>query len=305
MKLLREPLLHFALAGAALFAAYAWLGRSGEVEPARGTLEVAIGEGELRWVSETWARQWQRQPSREELRGLVLDLLKEELLAREARELGLDGDDTVVRRRLAQKMTFLIEDTARIAEPTEGELRAFYDAHREKFVRPGRISFQHIFFDRRKRSDAAADARQLLAKLAASDALAPAAEEGDRLLIESDIRDADRYGVAGQFGQVFADAVFALSPGEWSGPIESAYGLHLVRVYEAIPGEQRPFADAKADVAERWRDEQRRVLQERYFAELFRKYQIVADERIEAAVGPLPGEPGPGDTAIGDTGTRR
>ncbi|MDK1373563.1 MULTISPECIES: peptidylprolyl isomerase [unclassified Sinorhizobium] len=113
------------------------------------------------------------------MRGLVLDL-KEELLAREARELGLDADDTVVRRRLAQKMTFLIEGTARIAEPTEGELRAFYDAHREKFVRPGRVSFEHIFFDRRKRSDAAADAQRLLVRLAASDALAPAAEEGDR-----------------------------------------------------------------------------------------------------------------------------
>ncbi|THK36382.1 peptidyl-prolyl cis-trans isomerase [Ensifer sp. MPMI2T] len=294
MKLFREPLLHFAVAGAGLFAIYAWLDPGSEAKPS-GALEVRIGEGELRWVGETWARQWRREPSREELRGLLLDLLKEELLAREARELGLDKDDTVVRRRLAQKMTFLIEDTARIAQPTESELRAFYDAHRERFTRPGQRSFEHIFFDRRKRSDAAADARQVLVKLSTSDALAPAADEGDRLLIESDVRDADRYAVAGQFGQAFADAVFALSRGEWSGPIESAFGLHLVRVYEATPGEARPFEDAKADVVERWSDEQRRAVQERYFAELFRKYDIVADERIEALVGPLPG-----DVALGD-----
>ncbi|WEX86474.1 peptidylprolyl isomerase [Sinorhizobium garamanticum] len=302
MKLLREPLLHFAVAGAGLFAVYAWIGGSG-AEQATGMDEVQIGEGELRWVGETWARQWQREPSREELRGLLLDLLKEELLAREARELGLDRDDTVVRRRLAQKMTFLIEDTARVAEPQESELRAFYDAHQASFSRAGRISFEHVFFDRGKRRDAAADARRVLVNLAESDALA--ADEGDRLLIESDIRDADRDAVAAQFGQAFADAVFTLSSGEWSGPIESAYGLHLVRVYEATPGEVPPFEDVKAEVLDRWRNEQRRLVQERYFAELFGKYDIVADERIEALVGPLPGNVEPGDVRPTDMGLAR
>ncbi|MCA1407171.1 peptidyl-prolyl cis-trans isomerase [Ensifer sp. IC3342] len=303
MKLFREPLLHFAVAGTGLFAVYAWIDGSGAAEQATGIHEVRIGEGELRWVGETWARQWRREPSREELRGLVLDLLREELLAREARELGLDKDDTVVRRRLAQKMTFLIEDTARISEPAESELRAFYDAHQERFIRPGRVSFEHVFFDRGKRRDAAADARRVLVNLAESDA--SAADEGDRLLIESDIRDADREAVAAQFGQVFADAVFALSSGEWSGPIESAYGLHLVRVYAATPGEVPPFEDVKAEVLERWRNEQRRIVKERHFAELFRKYDVVADERIEALVGPLPGNVEPADARLEGAGITR
>ncbi len=85
--------------------------------------EIRFSEGDLRWATETWKRQWQKNPSREELRGLVRDLLNEELLAREAREMGLDTNDKVVRRRLAQKMTFLIKDTSRLAEPTEDQLR--------------------------------------------------------------------------------------------------------------------------------------------------------------------------------------
>ena len=125
MKLLKEPMLHFAIAGGLLFAADAVVNQgppvSEEAQPIR------IGDGEVRWLSETFARQWQRSPSEEELRGLVANLVEEELLAREARSLGLDQDDTVVRRRLAQKLEFLVADTAQVLSsaqtpaPTTGE----------------------------------------------------------------------------------------------------------------------------------------------------------------------------------------
>ncbi|ASY71572.1 hypothetical protein N181_30210 [Sinorhizobium fredii USDA 205] len=288
MKLLREPFFHFLLAGAGLFVAYTWLDDGVETRSqASSVREIRVGEGELRWVSETWTRQWQRTPSPEELRGLVANLLKEELLAREARELGLDKDDTVVRRRLAQKMTFLIEDTARISEPDESDLRQFYDAHKDNFRRTGRVSFVHVFFDRSKRVNAATDAQQTLVRLAADGGPEQITNEGDRLLIEAEIGGADLNTVTARFGQDFAREIFSLPPGAWSGPIESAYGLHLVRVSEMIPGEVSPFAQVKVQVLEQWHEQQRRAYEERYFAELFKKYDIVADERVEALVGPL------------------
>ncbi|WP_018238658.1 peptidyl-prolyl cis-trans isomerase [Ensifer sp. BR816] len=284
MKLLKEPLIHFAVAGIGLFLAYGWLNGDGG---ANGSAEIRITDGQLRWVTETWSNQWRRRPSDDELRGLVAELVKEEMLAREARALGLDQDDTIIRRRLAQKMTFLIEDTAPIAEPSEEDLRQFYNAHPDRFRREARLSFDHVFFSTSKRSDAAADARSVLA---ASDALddAEMIDRGDPLLFASRLGDSTEADIAAQFGAGFAQRLVTLPSGKWSGPIESAYGLHLVRLSETAPAAIKPFAEVKADVIEQWRDKQRRDYERRYFAELFGKYDIAADAGAEPLVSALP-----------------
>src|SRR6185503_13534867 len=131
MKLFREPLLHFVAGGAILFAGYAWM-NSVQSNPS-GLEPVRIGEGEVRWLQETWANQWFRGPSTHELQGLIADLVTEELLAREAKAMGLDDNDTIIRRRLAQKLKFLVDDTAHLVEPTEKELRQFYAANANRF----------------------------------------------------------------------------------------------------------------------------------------------------------------------------
>lgn len=289
VTLAREPLLHFVAIGALLFAAYGWISSS---EPGTEDADrrVAITEGHLRWVTETWTRQWHRPPSPEELRGLMKDLLKEELLAREARELGLDEDDTVVRRQLAQKMRFLIEDTSRLNEPSEDELRRLQASQPDKFDQPARITFLQVFFDEATRTDAAGDARQTLLQLASSDGATRPTESGDRLLVEPQIDDAEAPEVAAQFGQEFARDVFALGQGYWQGPIRSAYGLHLVRVLEKMPAQQRPFLEAREQLLSYWREQRRRELEERYFTELNRKYDIVVDKGVEAQIGRLNGE---------------
>ena len=285
-RLLKEPLLHFLLLGALLFGAYAWLNRGGgDLGPAR---QVRIGEGDVKWLAETWSRQWQRQPTREELSGLVTAFLKEELLAREARAMGLDENDTVVRRRLAQKMEFLVQDTSRLAEPAEDVLRSFHAAHAELFQADGRVSFTHVFFSPDQRKDAAADARAALAALARGGA--NAAQLGDRMLLEAELRDADTQAVASQFGREFANAVFALKPGAWSGPLESGYGLHLVRVSELKPGARRDFAEVKPQVLDRWHEQHQRENSEKYFAGLLKKYDVVLDDAVKPLVGPLPAQ---------------
>src|SRR5687768_14026648 len=109
-RVIREPLVHFLVAGALLFCAYAWVNRRATVAAGDTARVVRIEARDVEWLKQTWQRQWSRQPTDAELRGLALEYLREELLCREARELGLDQDDTVVRRRLAQKMAFLVED---------------------------------------------------------------------------------------------------------------------------------------------------------------------------------------------------
>lgn len=280
--LLREPLLHFVLLGALIFAAHAWLTRD-VVEP-RPERQVAIGESELRWLRETWVRQWGREPSPEELRGLLVGLLHEELMAREARELGLDEGDTIVRRRLAQKVEFMVQDVAQLAEPAAGELEAFHAAHPERFTTPPKRSFTQVFFSRDKRKDAAADAQAALAALARG---ADPATLGDRLLVEAEHHAVEPYGVDSVFGKAFADAVFALEPGAWRGPVESAYGLHLVRVTAAEPGVPQGFAAARGEVLEAWRERKLAEANAAYFAGLMKKYEVVLDPSVAPLIGPL------------------
>jgi hypothetical protein len=111
MKFLHEPLLHFVAAGAVLFGAYALINRGENIAATNKTKQIRVGTGEVQWLKETWTLQRQREPTPEELRGLVAEYMDEALLAREARELQLDENDTIVRRRLAQKLSFLLADT--------------------------------------------------------------------------------------------------------------------------------------------------------------------------------------------------
>ena len=273
MKLLKEPFVHFVLAGAVLFGAYGLVDRGGPAQP--NVEPVRIGDGELRWLRETFAAQWQREPTPDEMKALVDNLLEEELLAREAESLGLLQGDTVIRRRLADKLSFMIEGTARVLEPSEDELRAFHARHAERFRAAGRVSFEQVYFDPQRRSRAVADAAAALARLSAG---ADAKGMGDRLLIDTDFHDLDEAALSSLFGPEFARAVLALEPGSWQGPLESGYGLHLVFVSAASPSAVRTFEDARADVLREWRLERERETKAAYLAELRKKYGVEAGE---------------------------
>src|SRR5215211_3386820 len=157
LRVFEEPLLHFLLAGAALFGAYAWMNRPAENPSAGKAQQLHVGAGDVGWLAQNWTTQWRRPPTHEELRGLVTDYVNELLLAQEARALGLEDNDVIVRRRLAQKLTFVIEDTLRRAEPSEAELQQFCEAYAQRFRRDAHISFRHIYFSPQRRGNAHSD----------------------------------------------------------------------------------------------------------------------------------------------------
>jgi hypothetical protein len=287
MRLLREPLVHFALAGGLLFGAYSWLNRGGEGEGGADR-SIRVTEGDLAWIVETSTRQWQRPPTPDELRNLVAEYVREELLAREARELELDRDDTIVRRRLAQKMTFFLEDTARAAEPPEAELRALFERGRKRYETPPRTTFEQIYFNPERRGERAADdARRTLAALAKAGAAAEWTELGDRTLLPQTLADADDMAVSGQFGGELARAVAALAPGAWQGPIASEFGLHLIRVTARTEAEPRSFEEVRSEVVEAWRRDREAKAKATYFAGLLEKYDVEVDETVSPLLLPL------------------
>ena len=275
MKLLREPLLHFLLAGAILFGGYSWLNQgtptSQEQDPVR------IGEGEVRWVRETFAGQWRRDPTPDELKDLLATLVNEELLAREARALGLDQQDTVVRQRLAQKLSFLVEDTTRIANPDEDQLRAFHRDHADRYGTAPRLSFRHVFFSPERRPHAAADASAALTLLASASGN-ERLPEGDPLPLEGAFTSIDLQALSSLFGPDFARSVFALPVGSWSGPVWSAYGPHLVLVSDRAQGEPRRYEDMRNAVLEDWRKAKERETKDAYLDKLRDKYGVVVED---------------------------
>ena len=188
-------------------------------------------------------------------------------------------------RRLAQKLEFLVQDTARLPEPTEEDLRIFYLAHPERFQTAARISFSQIFFNREQHKDPRGDATAALRRLSAAGA--DASELGDRSLLDFEFRDADSQAVAAQFGKEFASAVFAQPVSPWRGPVESPYGLHLVRVLEVKPGRQLKLGEVRSQIIEQWREDRQREENENYFAGLLKKYEVVLDESVKPLVGPL------------------
>ena len=280
---LREPILHFLIIGAMLFGAYSFINR--DVDEERQA--VIISAADVSWLKETWARQWVRPPTNLELRGLITDYLRESLLAREAVALGLDENDSIVRRRLAQKMEFLVQDTLQQGDPSDEELRGFYDNKRERFQTPPRISFTHVYFnDERRGERAQADARNALSQLSRPATAISMSGFGDRFLGQYDFDAVDEQAVTNVLGPEFAHQVFALEPEIWKGPIESGYGLHLVFVKSKQAAQPQDFNAVKSEVLTLWRQERAHEGLEQYFADLLKRYNVQLDDSVKALVDP-------------------
>jgi len=280
-RLLTEPLFHFLVLGALLFGIYAWMHHA---DSDQGYGPVRITSKDVAYLAELWQRQQERPPTHAELHALVTGYLKEELLGREARAMGLDQDDLIIRRRLAQKVEFIVEDTARLAQPTQDDLRRFYDANRTMFQTRSQISFTQVFFDPKKHQHVAVDVQAALVALSRG---GEPAHLGDPAPLDATVRDEDMQAVEGLFGQSFANAVFSLTPGAWRGPISSSFGLHLVRVAQVQPARQLEFSEAEPQVRESWLEEHQREIKQQYYAGLLKKYDVSIDANLKPVLGSL------------------
>jgi len=270
MTWLREPLLHFLILGALLFWLAAALG-----DPAGGRSDrIVVTAGDLEQLEAGFERTWQRPPTDEELAGLVAERVREEVLYREALALGLDRDDTIVRRRMRQKMEFLSEDLS-AAEPSDADLESWLGANREKFRLEPRVTFRQVYLSRDRRGDATrADALRLLDELRRADDAVDPATLGDPLPLPNEVRDLSGSEVARLFGGAFSTRVQQLVPGRWEGPVESAYGLHLVQVLERVEARDPELAEVRDAVAREWLADRRERAREDLYRELRSRYEV-------------------------------
>jgi hypothetical protein len=287
---LREPLLHFLVIGAALFVLFRVM-NSGDTGAPR---EIVISEARVQALAENFARTWMRPPTRDELRGLVNDYVAEEVYYREAIAMGLDRDDTVIRRRLRQKMEFISEDVAAAAEPTDADLQAYLDAHEEKFLEPPRLSFEQVYLSSERRGEATRrDAENVLAELRAGRGREEPQQMGDPTLLPPALREASPQEIMNTFGSEFAQQVEEAPVGQWSGPLQSGFGLHVVRVDAREPGRLPTLDEIRPIVVREWQAENRRTSNEALLATLRGKYDV----RVEGEFARLLDEPGGARTA--------
>jgi peptidyl-prolyl cis-trans isomerase C len=273
---LREPLLHFLAAGLALFVIYRLLHPIPE-QPDEGN-RIVLTDNDLRQVQIAWRAQWQRFPTPDEMRGLVDSKIREEILYREAMALGLEKGDTIVKRRLAQKMEFLADDISSLREPQIDELKAWFEKNQERFALPTLVSFHHVYFSPDRRgAHAREDAMGGLQRLAAgsSNDLDTSRQLADPFMFQDYYGERSLDQVANIFGAEFAKFLFALKPGSWQGPIESGLGWHLVLIDLIAPGRVPPFDEIAPEVKAQWTDQQRVELRNRTFELMKARYQIV------------------------------
>ena len=279
-RLLREPLFHFLLAGIALFLLYDVI-RGGESDAPR---EIVITEARVEALAENFATVWMRPPTPQEIKGLVDDYVAEEIFYREGVAMGLDQDDTVIRRRLRQKMEFIAEDAATAIEPGDEQLQAYLAQHAAKFVSPTEVTFVQVYLNTERRGDSArADAEKLLAELQAGRGPGNPVDAGDPTLLPTGMQAASPQAIANAFGNDFATAIEEAPVGQWSGPLQSGFGLHLVRVDERVAGALPAFEEIRPIVLREWQSEQRTESNERFLDGLRAKYEV----RIEGPAAVL------------------
>jgi hypothetical protein len=272
-------LLHFLLLGSGLFVLFRLVGGDAEAPKA-----IVVTEARVEALAENFARTWMRPPTAQELTGLVEDYVKEEIFYREAVTMGLDRDDVVIRRRLRQKLEFISEDVATAVEPTEQQLQGYLDEHAEKFLEPARLSFQQVFFSPERRGEAAMrDAEKLLAQLRAGSGPADLSEAGDATLLPPGLEAAAPQEIASTFGEDFALQLDEAPVGQWTGPLRSSFGWHVLRVSERIPGAAPSLQQIRPIVAREWQSEQRQKLGDEFYQAMRSQYDV----RVEGELGRL------------------
>lgn len=268
----REPLVHFLVLGALLFVVNSFWDRW---FPSQGN--IVVNEGRVRMLAENFRRTWQRPPTPPELDGLIEEHIRDEILTHEAQRLGLDRDDTVIRRRLRQKLEIITEEAAASAQPTDAQLQDYLTKHADDFRGESRVAFSQIFLDPTKRGGRIeADLKAMQEQVQQRATSTNWQKLGDQLFVlKPEYALSGEREVATIFGADFASALLELKQGEWIGPVRSGYGVHLVKVNQIEAARPVTLADVRPVVEREWRNAQRKAGAEAQYQQLRTGYQIV------------------------------
>lgn len=273
-NLLREPFVHFVILGGLLFAGHsAW-----QKHVTKSDRTILVSPAEMERQAQIFTSENQRQPSDADLGGLLFAHIEEQALMREAKRLGLDEDDTIIRRRLAQKMRFMIDDVGSPDLPPRENLKIWFKKNPARFIRPETRSFEHIYLSPKGRSDTViANAETLLKSPIIGENWQ---SQSDPFMTGLRFTTVAQPAVQRDFGTAFANKLFELpDTPDWQGPVNSAFGVHLVRLTEITPEYLPEFADIQIEVEAVWLDEAKRAENAEALKKLIEKYRVEVAEK--------------------------
>lgn len=264
---IKEPLVHFLLAGLALFLFFAWRGEA--IDPESRT--IVISEDQVGRLALRWVQTWRRPPTQAEIDGMIRDYVKEEIYYREGLRLGLDQDDAIIRRRIRSKMEYLANAELENAVPDDATLQMVLDRNPAAYAADARYSFDQVYLAAQDEQAARTRAKQVLQALNAG---ADPQKLGDAISLPRRVEAAERGRLSADFGEGFAAALGTLKTGRWEGPIMSGFGLHLVRVRGVQTSAKPKLAEVRQAVENDWRTQTMREREAKAYQALLDGYTI-------------------------------
>ena len=273
MTLLREPLLQFLILGAVV------LGVSDYLEDRTSFTQITISQTQIDSLSKQYQLQTGADPTPPQLRALIDDFIREEILYRQALKLRLNEGDKIIRRRLIQKYQFLHEDLAVPDEPNESQLQQYYRENRLRYMRPGTVTFSHVFFSSDVHGDVAArDAAGKSASDLNHRLIGRASEHGDRFPEGSEFSAISTDELNRTFGtQGLAQEIFNVKIARWSDPLRSAFGWHTIYISAAYPPSVTPFDEARDNIRRDYLADERERLNTATFDQLRDTFQVIRE----------------------------
>ena len=276
-NLIRQPLVHFFLLGAALFVLFDVVNDDAGSAPG----EIVVDANRIEALAARFERTWKRPPTPAELDGLIDSYVREEILYRDALALGLDQDDPVVRQRMAQKIEFMFD--GELPPPDEAELVEWLESHADRYRAAPKYAFEQVFFNPERRGHRLMDdVRDALAALDTGESTVT----GDATLLPARVELSSTLTIERLFGPDFATGLEGQPVGAWSGPVPSSYGLHLVRVLRHEPGYLPPLDEVRAAVERDWLQAKSEQAKQAIYQAIRERYKVRIDPAPQVVSSP-------------------
>ena len=238
--------------------------------------QIIIRSEQLKQLESGFSNTWMRLPTEIEMEGLIADQIRNEVFYREALAMGLEENDQVIRNRLRQKLELHMDNMASVNVPSEQMLEAFLQENADDFKKDYQVSFIQVFVNPELHSDPQVVAENLLDQL--QDGASPE-DLGDRTLMGYAFQEYSQTDVGRRFGTDFARQVAKVEPGEWSGPLNSGVGLHLIRIDRFENGTMPELSEIRSSVEREWMARKKSELKVAAYEKLLEGYDIQIEEK--------------------------
>ena len=291
----KQPMLQFLMIGGVLAALWWLVVAPEQPDPKRIDVSARDIERFIQFRTRNFSTSASERfaamtPSAQ--RSIINDYAREEALYRHALSLGLDDSDYVIRQRLVQKVDFIANEQP-LSDPTEAELKAFFEAHRDEFQTSALVTFAHVFLRKETKEGDSTDApspdvtdQRAVAMLATlNNLMVPAhssTQYGDRFPYRVNYVEQSEAVVASHMGQSAAYRIFELPvKSAWQGPIESDWGMHLIYKQAHLAAVRPDFIDVAQSVEMRWREEARVATRRLAADQVIQQYEVVIGPELE------------------------